>query len=354
MTFHSLDSKRSMLIKRSHLLQQLRAFFYARSVIEVDTPMLSSSAVPDVHLSSLKTQVQVPGERDLQTFYLPTSPEYPMKRLLCEGSGDIFYLGKVFRDGDLSPRHQVEFMMLEWYRLGFSMNELIDEVVTLINSVLKTPLNVERLSYQQAFAKYADIEAIHTATAEACQACLKRHGVPEIIGVDHDDKALWEQLVLTEVIESQLGVQHTVENSARGHEDERKSAESQDNTMRKRPAITVLFHFPASQASLARLSPENPLVAERFEVFVNGTELANGYHELVEAELYRARFEDALTEREQLGFTPVPLDERLLTTLKSHPLPDCSGVALGVDRLFALQQGFENIVEGIGFGLKTS
>ncbi len=317
-----------MLIKRSQLLQQLRAFFYAESVIEVDTPMLSAGGVPDVHLSALSTRVQVPGTRDPQLFYLPTSPEYPMKRLLCEGSGDIFYLGKVFRDGDLSPRHQVEFMMLEWYRLGFSMFELMDEVTILINTILNQPLKIERLSYQQAFARYAGIKDILTASAESCQACLKQHGVPEIVGVEVDDKALWEQLVLTEVIEPLLGVQDGL------------------------PAMTLLYHFPASHASLAQISADNPLVAERFELFINGMELANGYHELADADLYRARFNESLKERQQLGFTPVPLDEQLLTTLKNKPLPDCSGVALGVDRLFALQQGFDNIALGIAFGLK--
>lgn len=322
------NSKRSMLIKRSQLLQQLRAFFYAESVIEVDTPMLSPGGVPDVHLAALSTLVQVPGERDPQIFYLPTSPEYPMKRLLCEGSGDIFYLGKVFRDGDLSPRHQVEFMMLEWYRLGFSMFELMDEVTTLINTILKQPLEIEHLSYQQAFAKYAGIEDILTASAESCQACLKQHGVGEIVGVDADDKVLWEQLVLTEVIEPQLGLKDG------------------------KVAMTILFNFPANQASLAQISIDNPLVAERFELFINGMELANGYHELAEADLYQARFNAALKERQQLGFKSVPLDEKLLTTLKNQPLPDCSGVALGVDRLFALQQGFEDIALGIAFGLK--
>lgn len=324
----SSNSKRSMLIKRSQLLQQLRAFFYARSVIEVDTPMLSTGGVPDVHLSALSTLVQVPGERDPQLFYLPTSPEYPMKRLLCEGSGDIFYLGKVFRDGDLSPRHQVEFMMLEWYRLGFSMFELMDEVAVLINTILNQLLKVERLSYQQAFARYAGIDDILTATAESFQACLKQYGVPEIVGVEADNKALWEQLVLTEVIESQLGIQDGL------------------------PAMTFLYHFPASQASLAQISAENPMVAERFELYINGMELANGYHELADAELYRARFNESLKERQQFGFTPVPLDESLLRTLKNQPLPDCSGVALGVDRLFALQQGFDDIAHGIAFGLK--
>jgi len=327
-------SKHLVLKKRSQLLQQLRAFFYAREVIEVDTPILSKGAVPDVHLRSLHCRVQVPGELDLQTYYLHTSPEYPMKRLLCEGSGDIFYLGKVFRDGDLSPRHQVEFAMLEWYRLGFSLFDLMEEVVNLIQTVMQqgghTQLKVEQLSYQQAFQKYAGIEDILTASAETCQSCLKQNTVPEIVGVETDDKVLWEQLVLTEVIEPQLGVDCG------------------------QPAMTLLYHFPADQAALAQVPDNNPLVAERFEVFVNGMELANGYHELVDAQLYRERFEASLVEREALGFSAVPLDENLLSTLAEKPLPDCSGVALGVDRLFALQQGFDDIEEGIGFGLLES
>ncbi|MDX1353511.1 MAG: amino acid--tRNA ligase-related protein, partial [Thiomicrorhabdus sp.] len=202
-------NRRDVLQKRSNLLQQVRAFFYARSVLEVDTPMLSQAATPDVHLRSLSSQVQVPGYKEPKTYYLHTSPEYPMKRLLCEGSGDIFYLGKVFRDGDLSPRHQIEFTMLEWYRLGFSMEQLIDEVVEFIQTILqlvgKPPLNVEKLSYQQAFAKYAQIDDVFSASALDYQACLKANQVPEIVGVDSDDIDLWEQLVLTEVIESQLG-----------------------------------------------------------------------------------------------------------------------------------------------------
>lgn len=308
--------------KRSQMLQTLRAFFYARNVCEVDTPVLSSAATPDVHLSSLVTEVQVPGEKALQPFYLHTSPEYPMKRLLCHGSGDIFFLGKVFRDGDVSPRHQVEFTMLEWYRLGFSMFDLMDEVTGLLKMVLGE-LSVEQLSYQQAFKQYAGIDDIFTATAETCQACLKQHHVPDVVGVDENDKTLWEQLVLTEVIESQLG---------------------QD-------CITVIYHYPARDAALAQISAESPNVAERFEVFVKGMELANGYHELADSETYRQRFEESLTQRQQFDLPAVPLDENLLSTLAECPLPDCSGVALGVDRLLLLQQGLSNIEQGIPFGI---
>ncbi|WP_040727944.1 EF-P lysine aminoacylase EpmA [Thiomicrorhabdus sp. Kp2] len=327
-------NRRDTLQKRSNLLQQVRAFFYTRSVIEVDTPILSQAATPDVHLSSLSSQLQVPGYKEPKTYYLHTSPEYPMKRLLCEGSGDIFYLGKVFRDGDLSPRHQIEFTMLEWYRLGFSMHQLIDEVIELIQNVMTRDsselLDVERLSYQQLFAKYAQIEDVFSATPADYQACLKHHSIPEIVGVDEDDKDLWEQLVLTEVIEPHLGNQQG------------------------KPAITVMYHYPAKDAALAQVSNDNPLVAERFEVFVNGMELANGYQELADAESYRQRFNESLQKRQEYQLPAVPLDENLLQTLSFQPLPDCSGVALGIDRLFALQQGFSHLEQGMSFGIEKA
>ncbi|MCF6346586.1 MAG: EF-P lysine aminoacylase GenX [Thiomicrorhabdus sp.] len=326
--------KRTVLKQRSQLLQQLRAFFYARSVIEVDTPMLSVAGVPDPHLHALNTRVQVAGKQKPERYYLHTSPEYPMKRLLCQGSGDIFYLGKVFRQDAISSRHQVEFVMLEWYRLGFSMFDLMAEVTHLLQQVLSTKrggeLSVEQLSYQQVFAKYAGIHHVFSASAAQYRACLAQYNIPEIVGVDPEDKALWEQLVLTEVIEPQLGVEG------------------------EKIAITFVYHYPASQAALAKISPENPEVAERFEVFVNGLELANGYHELADVSDYRARFETSLQERKQLGYASIPLDDHLLFTLEQQPLPDCSGVALGVDRLFALQQGFDNIDQGISFGLGES
>lgn len=323
-------SKAQILHKRSQFLRQLRAFFYARDVIEVDTPILSRGATPDVHLRSLSSKVQIPGEKHSQTFYLHTSPEYPMKRLLCEGVGDCFYLGKVFRDGDLSPRHQVEFSMLEWYRLGFSLEQLIDEVLELLQTVLASSdlkvHQVERISYQQAFAKYAQIEDIFAASAAKCREVLQTYQVPEIVGVDSQDKPLWEQLVMTEVIEPQLGID----------------------------GISVIFDFPARDAALARLSSENSDCAQRFEVFVNAMELANGYYELADSQEYRLRFTEALATRAAYDFPSVPLDDRLLQALEHQGLPECSGVALGVDRLFALQQQLDNIADGIAFGIEQA
>lgn len=323
-------TKYEILQKRSQMLHHLRAFFYDSNAIEVDTPMLSKGATPDVHLRSLKSEVQIPGFAELQTYYWQTSPEYPMKRLLCEGVGDCFYLGKVFRDGDVSPRHQVEFTMLEWYRLGFSMQALVDEVVALICQVLNKSAfhveQIEQLTYRQAFAKYAQIDDIFSATALKCRQMLQTYQVPEIVGVAENDKVLWEQLVLTEIIEPQLG----------------------------KEGISIITHFPARDAALAQISTEDALCAERFEIFVKGMELANGYHELANADEYRQRFVESLSVRQALDLPSVALDENLLQTLKQNKLPDCSGVALGVDRLFALQQGLQEIAQGMAFSIEQA
>ncbi len=313
------------LKKRSQALKTLRAFFYARSVMEVDTPILSSAATPDLHLRSLSTQVQVPGEADPRIFYLHTSPEYPMKRLLCAGSGDIFYLGKVFRDGDVSRRHQVEFTLLEWYRLGFDLRAMMDETVKVVQSLLGDR-PVEMISYEEAFESYAGLEAIHDTDAKSCQACLKAHQVPEIVGVDADDKPLWEQLVLTEVIEPQLG----------------------------REKITCLYHYPSREAALAQIHPQDERLALRFEVFIDGMELANGYQELADASEYRRRFEADLAQRSENGLPNVPVDEALLSALAVDGLPACSGVALGVDRLLMLAFQAEDIRGVLPFSIEES
>ncbi|QAB15863.1 EF-P lysine aminoacylase EpmA [Hydrogenovibrio thermophilus] len=313
------------LKKRSQALKTLRAFFYARSVMEVDTPILSSAATPDLHLRSLSTQVQVPGEADPRIFYLHTSPEYPMKRLLCAGSGDIFYLGKVFRDGDVSRRHQVEFTLLEWYRLGFDLRAMMDETVKVVQSLLGDR-PVEMISYEEAFESYAGLEAVHDTDAKSCQACLAEHRVPEIVGVDADDKPLWEQLVLTEVIEPQLG----------------------------RGKITCLYHYPSREAALAQLHPQDERLALRFEVFVDGMELANGYQELADADEYRRRFEADLAQRSENGLPNVPMDEALLSALAVDGLPACSGVALGVDRLLMLAFQADDIRGVLPFSIEES
>lgn len=303
------------LKKRSKILQDLRAFFYTRDVYEVDTPILSTSSTPDLHLQSLKTYLNLPGLVKNTLYYCHTSPEYAMKRLLCAGSGDIFYLGKVFRDEDLSSRHQPEFTMLEWYRLGFSLQNLMEETAELIQAIIGK-CEIEQISYQQAFLNYAKIKNIHTASAQTCIECLNKHNIPEVVAVDLEDKDLWEQLVFTEVIEPQLG----------WNKEQKK--------------ISCIFNYPAKNAALAQISVDNPLVAERFEVFVQGLELANGYHELQDPKIYLQRFEKDLELRKESNKEKVAIDRQLIQALEKDGLPDCSGVALGVDRLvqLALQQ----------------
>jgi len=255
-----------------------------------------------------------------------------MKRLLCEGSGDIYYLGKVFRDGDLSVRHQPEFTLLEWYRLGFSLEDLMTEVVAVIQ-LLMGNMPFEFLSYQQAFARYAQIDNIFTASPQVCQACLEKYQIPEIVGVDAQDKALWEQLVFTEVIEPQLGWEDKSNHKAK---------------------ISCIWGYPARDAALAQISTSNPLEAERFEVFVKGMELANGYHELQEAEVYQTRFNESLAQRKTLNYAQVPLDQNLILALAEQGLPDCSGVALGVDRLIMLALNATQIQEVVAFDILNS
>jgi len=316
------------LQKRSQLFQQLRAFFYERGVTEVDVPIFTPYATPDAHLDSVQAPFHLPGFTQPQKLYAHTSPEYTLKRLLAEGAGDLFYLGKVFRDGDLSPRHQPEFTLLEWYRLGFELKDLIVETVELCRQVLGEALPSETLTYQQLFQKVLGIADIHHASAETCYQTYQQHGLPEIVGVEKNDKILWEQLLLTEIIEPQLG----------------RDAEGKRQ-------ITCVTEFPNHIASLAQPHPQKPWLVQRVEIYIDGMELANGYQELQQAEAYQTAFTKALAERQKMSKSPVLVDIALIETLQQHPLPRCSGIALGVDRLFMLQQSLTDIRSTLSFYL---
>ncbi|HIQ40282.1 MAG TPA: EF-P lysine aminoacylase GenX [Sulfurivirga caldicuralii] len=305
------------LQKRARILADLRAFFHARGVMEVEVPMLSAAAAPDVHLRSLSTWVHRPGV-GAQRRWLPTSPEYPLKRLLCAGYGDVYALGKVFRDGDESRRHQPEFTLLEWYRLGFDLQAMMDETAALLQAILG-PQPVLRLRYDELFARFAGIESAYTAEAGVFRRALTAAG-KEIAGVDPEDTLLWRQLVLTEIIEPQL--------AAHG--------------------VVFVWGWPREEAALAALSPEG--YALRFEVYVAGMELANGYEELREATAYAQRFAQWNRTRRRLGRPEMPVDARLLEALQANGgLPACSGVALGVDRLVMAALGVEDIEAVVAF-----
>jgi lysyl-tRNA synthetase class 2 len=318
----SLDTLR----QRARLLQDLRAFFLARGVLEVETPLLSAAASTDPQLRSLLTQYTGPGFPRGCTLYLHTSPEFAMKRLLAAGSGPIFQLCKVFRDGEAGRLHNPEFTLLEWYRPGYDHHALMTEVAELVTQVLKdrVPLGAtEWLTYEEAFRRHTGLDALNASGAQWAE-CARQHGI-DSAGLAPDAVDGWRDLLLSHLIEPHLG---------KGH-------------------LTFLYEYPASQAALARLRPERPAVAERFELYLQGVELANGFHELGNAGEQRRRFEHDLARRAVLGLASVPPDERLLAAL-DQGLPACAGVALGVDRLVMLALGAERLADVMAFPIERA
>ncbi|MHB8624509.1 MAG: EF-P lysine aminoacylase EpmA [Sulfuricaulis sp.] len=308
---------------RARLLARIRAFFSERDVLEVETPILSAAAVTDPALASMATHYLGPVFPHGLPVYLQTSPEFPMKRLLAAGSGSIYQICKTFRDGEAGRLHNPEFTMLEWYRVGFDHHRLMAETSELIRQLLVPPISLEQteyLTYGEAFRRHAGIDP-HMAGAEDFAAVAKTHQIqaPQDL-LAQNDLSIWRDLLLTHVVEPKLG-------------------EGQ---------LTFIYDYPAAQASLARILPGNPPVAARFEVYLNGIELANGFHELADPVEQRTRFERQLHTRAANGLPDVPIDERLLTAL-ALGLPDCAGVALGVDRLVMLAAGAHTIAEVIAF-----
>ncbi len=307
---------------RAELLAQTRAFFAARGVLEVETPVLSAAAITDPHLASFATPYSGPGPRHGQTLYLHTSPEFPMKRLLAAGNGCIYQMAKVFRDGEAGRRHNPEFTLLEWYRVGFDHHQLMTEVTELVTMLLaeRLPLAAaERLSYREIFQRTLQLDPHRTQVTELA-ACAKTLGIAIPPGMPETDLDPWLDLLLTHAIEAHLG---------------------QDR-------LTFVYDYPISQAALARLRLDDPPVGERFELYINGLELANGFHELGDAAEQRRRFEAENSVRQAHGLPVMPIDEHLLAALATG-LPDCAGVALGFDRLVMLAAGKTSIQEVMAF-----
>lgn len=300
---------------RAELLKKLRAFFAARGVLEVDTPALSHAGTTDRHLVSFHV-----GHTHASHLYLHTSPEFPMKRLLAAGSGDIWQLCKVFRDGEAGSRHNPEFTLLEWYRLGFDQHRLMREVAELVSALVPAAAQrpAEYLTYKDAFRQVAGFDPC-TADKSICMHALRSAGrvLPAEYALDLDG---WLDLVSGDLVYPQLG----------------------------RDRLTFIYDYPARQAALARVRPGNPPVAERFEAFFNGMELANGFHELADATEQRRRFEADLHYRSEQRLPEIPMDGNLLAALQ-HGLPDCAGVALGFDRVLMLAAGAQSIDEVIAF-----
>lgn len=312
---------------RARLLARVRHFFAVRGVLEVETPTLSAAATPAPHLASFAVDYRGPQTPAGGRLYLHTSPEFPMKRLLAAGSGSIYQLCRVYRDGERGARHNPEFTLLEWYRVEAGIDRLIGEVEALLRSVLaglRSLPAAEHLSYRELFLRYAGVDGL-TADAAALRACLEARGHRPPAGMGDAEYWLdaWRDLVLTHVIEPQL----------RG--------------------LVFVRDYPASQAALARIIASTPPVAARFECYLDGVELANGFHELADADEQRRRFEAENGARAAAGLPTVPLDERLLAALQAG-LPECSGVALGFDRLMMCASGAQRIEDVLAFDISRA
>lgn len=305
------------LLKRAAIMAEIRRFFADRGVLEVETPTMSQATVTDIHLVPFQTRFVGPGAADGLTLYMMTSPEYHMKRLLAAGSGSIYQLGRSFRNEEAGRHHNPEFTMLEWYRPHYDMYRLMDEVDDLLQQILDCDSS-ERLSYQQAFLRHLDIDPLSADKAQLREAAAKLD-LSNIADTEEDRDTLL-QLLFTVGVEPHIG--------------------------RDKPAF--VYHFPASQASLAVISTEDHRMAERFEVYFKGIELANGFHELTDGDEQLKRFEQDNRSREKRGLPQHPIDMNLIDALK-HGLPDCSGVALGVDRLVMLALGAEKLSDVIAF-----
>lgn len=304
---------------RSRLLDAVRGFFREREVLEVETPVLCAAAVTDPNLDSLETHYDGPGAPADGRMYLHTSPEFPMKRLLAAGSGPIWQIARVFRGGERGARHNPEFSMLEWYRPGWDHRALMAEVAELIRHVTG-PRPVRFHTYAELFAPL-EINAHRDDTA-TLDAAARRLAITPPDGLDRE--ALLD-LILSHCVAPQLG-----------HD-----------------GIDFVHDFPVAQAALARIRKGDPPVAERFECYLNGMEIANGFHELTDADEQRHRFLADTAKRRERGDAMPPLDEHLLAALEAG-LPDCSGVALGLDRLFMVALGADHINQVLAFPLERA
>ena len=313
------SAARARLAARAALLARTREFFAARGVLEVDTPLIVNAPVTDVHIHSARVELADVAAATASEYFLHTSPEYAMKRLLAAGSGDIYQICHVARGHECGRVHNPEFTLIEWYRTGFSLGQLMDEVETLVRALLAERAATrtgERLSYREVFVRELGLDPF-TAPLPELARCALAAGFGATAGAGRDELL---ELLMGTVIGPRLGIGR----------------------------LTFIHGYPASQAALARLDPEDQQAAARFELYGEGIELANGFHELAAASEQRARFEADNAERRRRGLPVHALDERLLAALASG-LPDCAGVALGFDRTVMLATGAAHIDEVLAF-----
>ncbi|BFI96085.1 MAG: EF-P lysine aminoacylase EpmA [Rhodanobacter sp.] len=302
---------------RASVYALIRGFFTERKVLEVETPMLSAAGNTEPNIESFSVQFNGHVDAGARERWLRTSPEFPLKRLLAAGIGDCYELGRVFRNGEAGGRHNPEFSMLEWYRIGWDHRRLMHEAIELVEAALALQgarAEVLIVGYRQLFIDELGLDPAH-APIDDLRAPLAGQGIdPE--GLTRDD---WLDLLLTHRLQPSFPTNR----------------------------ITVIHDYPASQCALARVRPGDPPLAERFELYLGRYELANGYHELNDAKEQRARFERDNARRRERGQRELPLDERLLAVLDA--MPDCAGVALGVERLLMCLAGTDAIADVLAF-----
>ena len=308
------------LRQRAQLLACLRQFFAERDVLEVETPLLCRATGTDPNLDFFSSRFHCSPQD--KTLFLQTSPEFAMKRLLAAGSGSIYQICKAFRNGEAGRYHNPEFTILEWYRVGFNLQRLMDEVASLLVSVLPPVmprLSVKQVSYQQLFSQLTGLDPLNFNRDEY-RRFADAKGYMEADQICGDDHALWLDFLFS----------HCVQNNMPTH------------------TVCLVHEYPAIQSSLARVHPNDSRVVERFEVFIDGVEMGNGFFELSDAAEQESRFDREIEYRRLQGLAGVEKDHLLLDALKAG-LPDCSGVAIGLDRLLMLISGCNSIEQVLAF-----
>lgn len=314
-----------LLHLRAHLLQKIRQFFAERNILEVETPLLCSAIGTDPNLDFFSAKYNWLPEQ--QTLFLQTSPEFAMKRLLAAYSGSIYQICKAFRNGEAGRYHNPEFTLLEWYRVGYDLPQLMEEVDALFaflfyenNSLQPT----QRISYQDLFQQTTGLNPL-VFSCEDYASYTQDKGLidaPSLCGQDH---ALWLDFIFSHQIQPHLG----------------------------QNALCMVHSYPACLPSLARINENNPLTADRVELFINGIELGNGYHELKDAKEQARRFDKEITVRQDAQRPSVNKDDRLLAALEAG-LPDCSGIAIGLDRILMLLSNSPTIDDVLAFSISRA
>ena len=306
-------ASREMLIKRARLLEKLREFMAKHGVLEVETPILINAAVSDLHIDSFETVFQNPDGRNNQKLFLHTSPEYAMKRLLASGCGPIYQICHVFRNNEIGKQHNPEFTMLEWYRPGYDHHQLMDELDELMQVLNFKP--AQKKTYADVFKEVTGINP-HTAKPADLQKKASDYGFT----TQAEEKSVLLDFIFSHRISDNLG-----------HD-----------------CPTMIYDFPESQSALARIRNSDPPVAERFELFINGLEIANGFHELCDPDEQEQRFVQDSLQRKKSGKPEISIDKKFIAALK-HGLPPCSGVAVGTDRLLMAMNHCKDINDVITF-----